>query len=287
MNKVPEKRLDRDWVDRVSNLKAMRFIRVVEPIGFLLAAVAFAFGVYVFYDERQDRIADRQIRRHVLTSLVADAWARVETAKGSVTIRGQVRALETLHQVGESMMGIDLEGTNLVGLQLPGADFIIANLSGAHLRKANLSGALFFRANLSKADLTGADLSDANLMEANLSGVNFRGADLSGTILWRANLEKADLEGANLSRAALAGAFLQRTNLTGANFSGADLSRGGFEVEGKWGRAFSPNLGAADFRLARGLTRPQLESACVGDAKQQPQLPKELADVRLVSCRKN
>lgn len=166
------------------------------------------------------------------------AWAVINSARGSTGDGGRLYALEDLNEDSVSLVAAPLSKAHLSKVKLPGADLSGADLSEANLSEARLSGAdlseatlsganlseaRLFRADLPKANLSEANLSKADLTEANLSGANLSGADLSGAELFKARLSGANLSEVRLSKADLTGADLSKAELSNTSLQGAKL----------------------------------------------------------------
>jgi uncharacterized protein YjbI with pentapeptide repeats len=117
------------------------------------------------------------------------------------------------------------------------------------------------RANLAGAHLEGVILSAAHLDEANLADAHLKKATLMYTSLVRANLNSAYLE-----EALLVEADLKDANLIGAHLEGAVLHRARLEGTSLW----DTHLEGAQLTSVVGLTRAQLESACIDERTQLP-----------------
>ncbi|NEQ45640.1 MAG: pentapeptide repeat-containing protein [Leptolyngbya sp. SIOISBB] len=102
-----------------------------------------------------------------------------QSDEASYRIAGNIRRINQLGEVPETLSGAYLVNANLLSANLRTADLHFANLSGAYLVNAKLSHAKLLSANLSFADLSFANLSFADLRFANLLSANLRSADLS------------------------------------------------------------------------------------------------------------
>ncbi len=148
--------------------------------------------------------------------------------------------------------GAKLQNANLQNANMVGAFIVNADLSRANLQKARLQMANLQRAKLRETNLSGARLSGTNLSGADLSLANLQGAFLFHANLQETNLQMANLQGAFLYEANLQEADLQTANLQGANLYGAKLR-------------------AANLNLAKHLTQPQINQACVDKYTKLPE----------------
>lgn len=151
-----------------------------------LSHLAVLLAIISFFCEMEDRKESRLLA----------AW-QVVTTKASGN-SGKIRALEYLHENGESLVGIDLaheehlapDGNIRVGpylnrLKLVGADLSRARFVGAIMVDADLRNSAFWGSDFSGVLLEGSDFSNANMqqaqfMSAGLEGVNFYKTDLRG-----------------------------------------------------------------------------------------------------------
>lgn len=199
--------------------------------------------------------------------------------------------------VGESLIGLDLQGANmrnsdfaeanlrganLSEADLYNADFSGANLDGVNLQNANLKGARFVGASLIKADLRGAQLGDTDLRGADLSQTNFTQTDLTQVYLHGVKFDGAKLVEADLRNKNLAGVILTAADLTSANLSNADLSGSQLSRANLSGaRLHKTNLAGSWLNLAN-LTGAELVSSNLAGASL---IGANLASVDLSSSR--
>ncbi len=148
--------------------------------------------------------------------------------------------------------GAKLQNANLQNANMVGAFIVNADLSRANLQKARLQ-----MANLQRAKLREANLSGARLSGTNLSGADLSWANLQGAFLFQANLQETNLQMANLQGAFLYEANLQEADLLTANLQGANL--------------YGAKLRAANLNLAKHLTQPQINQACVDKYTKLPE----------------
>ena len=227
------------WSERFSDGFVIRWLRALEPVGFVVGVVALVVAAATFVVDLYDRQEARVVR----------AWQLVTTdAPGN---SGKREALEYLNRRETifgwpawqyhwaydllplkrmvPLVGIDLSvepggtGAYLVGVDLRGADLRNARLEGANLRGADLSDADLSGIDLRGADLQGADLNGATLrsatvVKANLAFSNLTGLNASKSYKQLGAIDLADvvLDGANLSGAILTGAGLVQEQLGGA-----------------------------------------------------------------------
>lgn len=160
----------------------------IIKVGFLtfLSHIAVLLTIASFFFEMADREESRLL----------EAW-QVVTTKASGN-SGKIRALEYLHENGESLVGIDLaheehlapDGNIRVGpylnrLKLVGADVSRARFTGGIMVDADLRNSAFWGSDFTGVLLEGSDFSNANMqqaqfMSAGLKGVNFYKTDLRG-----------------------------------------------------------------------------------------------------------
>lgn len=197
--------------ERFTDAWLTRWLRCMEPYGFLVGVIALVVAAAAFVIDLYDRQEERVVR----------AWQLVTTQAAGNS--GKKEALEYLNR-RETIFGWPAEAdhwaydvlplkrrVDLVGIDLSvekgqtGAFLVDVQLPGANLRKAKLAGAILTRANLLGADLEGADLTGAQLVGANLT---------------HAVLDRARLVSANLKEASFASARLFLTELTRATFIG-------------------------------------------------------------------
>lgn len=151
-----------------------------------LSSLAVLLAIFSFFCEMEDRKESRLLA----------AW-QVVTTKASGN-SGKIRALEYLHENGESLVGIDLAheehlapdgrirvGAYLNRLELIGADLSRARFAGAIMVDADLRNSAFWGSDFTGVLLEGSDFSNANMqqaqfMSAGLKGVNFYKTDLRG-----------------------------------------------------------------------------------------------------------
>ena len=181
------------WPKRMSNtLKSSRFWRVVE---FMAVIVGVIIALVTFYRESEDRQNQR---------LVAGWQLLTEVSPGA---SGKKRALQYLHENGESLVAVNLsfkrhgapvylQGTDLYDEKSgKGTDFRLASLAGAILEGADLRNSDFSLGCLYKTAFEGAKLAESRFINADLRQANLRDADLTGVVL-----ENADLSGTQMER---------------------------------------------------------------------------------------
>ncbi|MXW48413.1 MAG: pentapeptide repeat-containing protein [Gammaproteobacteria bacterium] len=230
-------------------------IKVLEPWGILLAALALLATTVQLRWDLDDRVQERTVR----------AWQLLTTpAPGN---SGKIAALEYLNgedgvfclgwikfatewmfnghhsdcyivlKRREPLIGIDLSTVNDCNSVNSFPDESVF-LAGVNLQFANLTGA-----KLNGISLIGAKLAQAIMFNSSLCYAKLIRADLSGALLIEANLSDAALDGANMTDTNLTDAVLVGADLTDADVSGADLS--GAVLVG-----------------TRNLVSEQLDSAC-------------------------
>lgn len=166
---------------------------------------------------------------------------------------GQIPVLERMARLKLGLRDIVAHDVNLVvsrsireKKKLRGVDLENAKLSRADLRNTNLQNALLSGATLTGAELNRSCLKDATLVGGELTNAHLARSDLSNADLTKAILTNADLYQANFNRATLTDAKLKNADISGANF-----------------------------KRAKGLTQPQLNSACADEDSPPINLPKE------------
>lgn len=276
----------RDWLKRYEDSTIAYFLRVIEPLGIVIAAlgVLLAIGgfivswieireVRVVWKATLDEFQESRISREGgLLSLTLERIqaARVldhvrdengqvkKAAVGWHTTLGEYYACNTysgrIKQFTARTGQIPLLET-MVALDIPlrGIQMQSVNYVASQERSCALAGIY-----LAGADLVGAESSNSNLRCANLQGAKLIAADFSMSCLksailrradlTRADLKKVDLSQADLSNACLAGAELQGARLKNADFSGADLT--------------GLDLGGVDLSAVKNLEQGQLDQAC-------------------------
>jgi hypothetical protein len=125
-------------------------------------------------------------------------WTLVVTPEAPGRTVSRKEAVEYLHEQGQPLQRVDLNGATLSGAALAGANLRMAELARARLDNANLRGADLWRARLAGARLNGAMLRHARLRGAVLAGADLRGGDL-----FNADLTGSDLRGAKVTAAQL------------------------------------------------------------------------------------
>jgi uncharacterized protein YjbI with pentapeptide repeats len=160
-----------------------------------------------------------------------------------------------------------LEHRFLDDLNLTETDFSCASFSASRFRRTS-----FQYANLRGADFRAAIFENKDILGLKEAVEGFRKKNPNANVAawihttddnqwlryrcWSAFFQNAFLDGANFTNAQLSGAVFQNASLKETTFDHANIS-------------------LADFRGATGLTKPQLESACVWD-NGQPLLDKEV-----------
>lgn len=236
------------------------FLRVMQPLGTLATVAALIVAVialmWTWYEVRESRTM-RQATLFVFAMERIEVARQMDSGKSATSKRkngtrrcssgfkqlsaraGQIAVLERMVRLPISLRDIVARDVNLVvprkrrdrelrGIDLKGADLSSADLRNTNLRKAFLSGGTLTKAQIDKSCLRDAMLVDTYLVGADLANSALNGADLSN----------ADLTDADLYQVNFSGAILTRATLTNADVTGADFSQ------------------------AKGLTQPQLDSAC-------------------------
>ena len=251
-----------------------QLLKVIQPLGILVAVVTLFATFYEIRENRQEINQNRELREAMLFSMAMERTAvarELDLGKKAVTKDedgnwrcssrfkrqsarvGQIPVLERMAGLGISLEDIELNDLNLIvgrsrreqSEELLGIDLGNANLRRADFHNTNLTNAL-----LSNANLISAQLKRSCLKEVVLSGADLRDANLSESDMYRADLSNAILINTDLYRT-----DLSRAKLIGAKFDNADIS-------------------GVDFSRAVGLTQEQLDSACAAPDEPPKDLPK-------------
>ena len=227
-------------------------VKIIEPWGILVAAVALFFTAIGFWIDFSERIEDRQVRAWQLVTTPApgnsgkvEALEYLNSEDGVICsewLRGKLRwfhrnnkdtACLLLLKARTVLFGVDLSRPELKTL-----DACLERKAGVFLQNIDLRRGL----------LQGADFSSASLFKA-----DFRNAELNGANFSCAHLNHARLNDAVLVNANLTYSILKNAELTGVRLRGADLSN-------------------ADLSQSRGLEESELHKACGNQRTKLPRL---------------
>lgn len=149
---------------------------------------------------------------------------------------------------------ITLAGFSVLGLPAVSQDAgeIAKVQSGQSCPGCNLFQADLSYLDADNVDVSGARLRQSDMQLATFDNWSFKGTNLSIANLFGARFNRCDFTGANLQRATLVGTYFGSSTLKDADLAGANLS-------------------GADLSIAKGLTQPQLDSACGDESTQLPE----------------
>lgn len=241
-----------DW--RIFKRFAGIVVMWVVGVGFYLASFATIGGVPSY-------IKGANLATYDLRLIVPRALEIIRLTPFANLVEEDV-STKPPNWTGKSEQYALVKGARLVGARMEYAQASSVFLVNANLFRARLEGANISYANLSNASLMAADLSRAVLVETNLSNAQLQGADLSNAKLLGTGFSKATLTNANLSNANLEGANLSNADLSVANLSKADLWHANlFRTDLSNAKLSDTNLEGVDLRMAKGLTKSQVEKA--------------------------
>ena len=182
--------------------KAQRFLKLLEPLAIVLAAL----GLILTWHEFR---ASRDIREATLFAMASELLQKARDVDrlnnhGHPTAQlGQVRVLEEAISSQVSLQGINAREVRLEHGRFAGADFRHANLWGSGLQATDLSNVNLEGALLSRAFLGCTNNRDNMLICTNLTNANLKNAQLTNAKLSSVTLDGADFEGVNMGDAKL------------------------------------------------------------------------------------
>ena len=177
--------------------KTRNFLKLLEPLTILLAALGLFLAWYEFN-------ASRDVREATLFAMASELLQKARDIDKTnneehPTARiGQVRVLEEAIASGVSLQGINAREVRLDHGRFVGGDFRYANLWGSSLLATDLSNAILEDALLSDVLLGCADNRAKKIICTDLTNANLKNAQLTNSRLYYVALDGADFEGANL-----------------------------------------------------------------------------------------
>ena len=182
--------------------KIHHFLKLLEPLAILLAALGLLLAWYEFNASRVLREATLFTMASELLQKAREIDERDETEYPMARV-GQVRVLEEAIESGVSLEGINARCARLEHGSFAGANFSHANLWGSNLIATNLSNAVLEGALLSRALLGCANNREKRRTCTKLTNANLKNAQMTNARLDYVTLDGADLKGANLDYAKL------------------------------------------------------------------------------------
>lgn len=200
----PQMSLRKRWLtgmaDRYKATPLAYFVRTIEPLGVLLAAIGLLVSAAALSLSWSEIRKERAVQEATLFSMAAERLdaARKKEERNELGDAGQIPLLERMVDLKISLRGINAHDVNLAGAQFPEADFWCASLFGtdlssSNLTRANLEQTQLIGVNFSRANLTGSSLDGSWVFSSKFSGANFKNVSLRNTAF--SNVDLSEVKG--------------------------------------------------------------------------------------------
>ena len=244
-----------DLIDRYRASPLARRIEAVQPLTLVLAVVGLGASSYGLWLASQD-MDRRALEAQATFRMLLDA--KLDEAPFDVSsVGGPFTKCPPDIPADHGTLAITVEMHAALGAPLHGIRAIAKQLSGLHLRDVHIDRATFAAANLANSDFSDSTLTNSWFFCTDLESANFRDATLR-----RADFRIAHLRNADFSGATLHNVDFRRADLSDANFLNTDIRAANLH---------GARIDNADFRGATGLTKGDIERACVTRETRLPQ----------------